>query len=219
MATRASSDARSSRLMRIQPVRSCGPDDGGVLALCARERGPAASHHLSPPAGGEAGAAGPSDPYASLLFSPVLVALVGFHGRSGQRLLRPGQEQVLLDPLSDRVHLPAGDAEFSGQPGRGLTLGNAPQDQKKLRRALPGAREDGAAQRRVVSVARFAPQPREGARALGDPPVRAPAPGTLQSVRMQVFFEPDDARGLIHQLIYRPVDRGIDLPQSHQNRT
>src|SRR5207244_11358813 len=95
---------------------------------------------------------------------------------------------------------------FAGEAGGGLPLGNPPQDQDQLRRALVGLGEDGAGQHRVEAVALLAAIGRKGGRPPSGTPLVGATAGAAQAVRVQGRVQPGQAGGVVEQVVDGKVD-------------
>jgi hypothetical protein len=138
-----------------------------------------------------------------LLFFPrVLVQLVGlegslpFHHRFGKAII-----QVGLKALAQGAHLLARDTQFARKAAGALAFGEAPQQEHQRGGCLSGLGKSGVGQDSVVAVAGLAAEGRELAALLGNAPLGGAAAWALESLWVQVFFQPGQASGLIHQAI------------------
>jgi len=104
------------------------------------------------------------------------------------------------------MHLAATQAQFAGEAGGGLPLGNPPQDQDQLRRGLVGLGEDGARQDGVEAVALLAAIARKGRGTPSGTPLWGTTAGAAQAVRVQVLFQPCQAGVGVEQVVDGKVD-------------
>jgi hypothetical protein len=140
-------------------------------------------------------------------FPRVLVHLVGFDHRVGERLAGAGPRGRLLEPVPEGQQVGPVALQLAGQLGRGHPLGDAAKDQDDLRGPAMGLVEGRPGEGiEDPAAARAAVVEHRGAMATVDGQALAGAAAwTGQAVGMEELDDPSVAGVFIHQLGDREV--------------
>ena len=130
-------------------------------------------------------------------FPRVLIPLVCLTGAAHHHIGGCGGMQLALDALPEGMELCARQPQLARQAGRRLPLGHATPQEHQRGRPLASFFEDRPGQQRLVAFT--------GATAIGgkvalrseEPSLRAPTMRTLQTVWVQVAFQPDGADTIV----------------------
>ena len=107
--------------------------------------------------------------------------------------------QMSLETLPQGVELCARQAQLARQARRGLALGNSPEEEHQGRRALPGLRKDGPGEHRLVTMAGPTAIRRKMPLLTEQAPLRVPAMGASQPLRLEVTFQPKRADTVVEE--------------------
>jgi hypothetical protein len=150
--------------------------------------------------------------WAVLFFPGVLIEFVGFKGRALHQIAWRALVQIGLDPLTQRMHLFAGQLEFAGQARSRFAFGDAAQQQYQCSGRLAGFLERGIGQQGIVAITVAAAIGRKVFLLTEEPASRTPAMRTDEALGMQVALQPDHANARIEQLGDRKVYHTAMIP-------